>query len=97
MVRKNVVEFVYECENKIKDKILKDKQYLKTNVPSYKRCSEYLKSNATKETVVEGDWIDADLENKPKCTHDYLRMLFCFHGCFFVAILMLLQRIFYRK
>jgi ubiquitin-like-conjugating enzyme ATG3 len=25
-----------------------------------------LKSNATKETIVEGDWVDADLENKPK-------------------------------
>ncbi len=55
------------AEEKLYDKRLpKDKQYLKTNVPSYKRCSEYLKSNATTETVVEGDWIDADLENKPK-------------------------------
>ena len=44
----------------------KDKQYLKTTVPSYRRAEEYLKSNATKETIVEGDWVDADLENKPK-------------------------------
>ncbi len=54
-------------EEKYYDKRLpKDKQYLKTNVPSYKRCSEYLKNNATTEKVVEGDWVDADLENKPK-------------------------------
>jgi ubiquitin-like-conjugating enzyme ATG3 len=56
-------------EEKYYDKRLpKDKQYLKTNVPSYKRCSEYLKNNATTEKVVEGDWVDADLENKPKDT-----------------------------
>ena len=54
-------------EEKLYDKRLpKDKQYLKTNVPSYKRCSEYLKNNATTEKVVEGDWVDADLENRPK-------------------------------
>ena len=55
------------AEEKLYDKRLpKDKQYLKTNVPSYKRCSEYLKNNATTEKVVEGDWVDADLENRPK-------------------------------
>ena len=55
------------AEEKLFDKRLpKDKQYLKTNVPSYKRCSEYLKNNATTEKVVEGDWVDADLENRPK-------------------------------
>jgi ubiquitin-like-conjugating enzyme ATG3 len=43
----------------------KDKQYLKTTVPSYKRAEEYLKSNVTTEKIVEGDWVDADLENKP--------------------------------
>ena len=43
----------------------KDKQYLVTRVPSYKRASDYLKNNATTEKVVEGDWVDADLENKP--------------------------------
>ena len=53
-------------EEKLYDKRLpKNKQYLKTNVPSYKRCSEYLKNNATTEKIVEGDWVDADLENKP--------------------------------
>ena len=44
----------------------KDKQYLKTTVPSYRRAEDYLKSNSTKETIIEGDWVDADLENKPK-------------------------------
>ena len=53
-------------EEKLYDKRLpKDKQYLKTNVPSYKRCSEYLKNNATTEKIVEGDWVDADLQIKP--------------------------------
>ena len=42
----------------------KDKQYLKTTVPSYRRAKDYLDSNLTKEKVVEGDWVDADLENK---------------------------------
>ena len=48
-------------EEKLYDKRLpKNKQYLKTNVPSYKRCSEYLKNNATTEKIVEGDWVDAE-------------------------------------
>ena len=38
-----------------------DKQYL-----SKMRASDYLKSNNTKEKIIEGDWVDADLENKPK-------------------------------
>ena len=42
----------------------KDKQYLLTTVPSYKRASDYLKNNATTEKIVDGDWVDADLENK---------------------------------
>jgi ubiquitin-like-conjugating enzyme ATG3 len=43
-----------------------NKQYLKTTVPSYRRASDYLQNNSTKEKVVEGDWVDADLENKSK-------------------------------
>ena len=42
----------------------KEKQYLKTTVSSYIRADEYLKSNSTKETDIEGDWVDADLENR---------------------------------
>ena len=51
-------------EDRYNKALPKDKQYLKTTVPSYKRASEYLKNNATTEKVVEGDWVDADLENK---------------------------------
>ena len=55
------------AKEKFYNKILpKDKQYLQTNVDSYKRADEYLKTNATSEKVVEGDWVEADLENKPK-------------------------------
>jgi ubiquitin-like-conjugating enzyme ATG3 len=43
-----------------------DKQYLLTRVRSKFRASDYLKSNNTKEKIIEGDWVDADLENKPK-------------------------------
>ena len=43
-----------------------DKQYLLTRVRSKLRASDYLKNNNTKETIIEGDWVDADLENKPK-------------------------------
>jgi ubiquitin-like-conjugating enzyme ATG3 len=43
-----------------------DKQYLLTRVRSKLRADDYLKSNNTKEKIVEGDWVDADLENKPK-------------------------------
>ena len=43
-----------------------DKQYLLTRVRSKIRAADYLKSNNTKETIIEGDWVDADLENKPK-------------------------------
>ena len=43
-----------------------DKQYLLTRVRSKMRASDYLKSNNTKEKIIEGDWVDADLENKPK-------------------------------
>jgi ubiquitin-like-conjugating enzyme ATG3 len=42
----------------------KDKQYLKTSVDSYKRADDYLKGNQTKEKVVDGDWVEADLDNK---------------------------------
>ena len=42
-----------------------DKQYLLTRVRSKMRASDYLKSNNTKEKIIEGDWVDADLENKP--------------------------------
>lgn len=42
-----------------------EKQYLKTTVRSYKRAEEYLKNNQTKENIVEGDWVDADFENRP--------------------------------
>ena len=52
-------------ENLSKKELPKDKQYLKTTVPSYKRAEEYLKNNVTTEKIVEGDWVDADLENKP--------------------------------
>ena len=41
-----------------------NKQYLKTTVPSYRRASDYLQKNSTKEKVIDGDWVDADLENK---------------------------------
>ena len=51
-------------EDRYNKALPKDKQYLKTTVPSYKRASDYLKNNATTEKVVEGDWVDADLENK---------------------------------
>ena len=47
-----------------------DKQYLMTNVPSYRRAKDYLKNNATKEKVIEGDWVDAELENKPVKKHE---------------------------
>ena len=40
------------------------KQYLKTTVPSYRRASDYLQNNSTKEKVIEGDWVDADLDKK---------------------------------
>ena len=43
-----------------------DKQYLLTRVRSKMRASDYLKNNNTKEKIIEGDWVDADLENKPK-------------------------------
>ena len=52
-------------ENFYNKALPKDKQYLKTTVPSYRRAEEYLNSNKTQEKVVEGDWVDADLENKP--------------------------------
>ena len=52
-------------EDRYNKALPKDKQYLKTTVPSYKRASDYLKNNATTEKVVDGDWVDADLENKP--------------------------------
>ena len=56
-----------QSEEKYYDKRLpKDKQYLKTNVPSYRRCSDYLNSSKTTEKIVEGDWVDADLENKSR-------------------------------
>ena len=51
-------------EDRYNKALPKDKQYLKTTVPSYKRASDYLKNNATTEKVVDGDWVDADLENK---------------------------------
>ena len=51
-------------EDRYNKALPKEKQYLKTTVPSYKRASDYLKNNATTEKVVEGDWVDADLENK---------------------------------
>ena len=55
------------AKDKYYNKILpKDKQYLKTNVDCYRRAEEFLKSNSTKEQVIEGDWVDADLENKSK-------------------------------
>ena len=43
-----------------------DKQYLLTRVRSKLRASDYLKNNKTKEKIIEGDWVDADLECKPK-------------------------------
>jgi len=43
-----------------------DKQYLLTRVRSKLRASDYLKNNKTKEKIIEGDWVDADLEIKPK-------------------------------
>ena len=51
-------------EDRYNKALPKEKQYLKTTVPSYKRASDYLKNNATTEKVVDGDWVDADLENK---------------------------------
>ena len=42
----------------------KDKQYLKITFRSYRREEDYLNSNSTKEKVIEGDWVDTDLENK---------------------------------
>ena len=44
----------------------KEKQYLLTRVRSKFRASDYIKKNETKEKIIEGDWVDADLENKPK-------------------------------
>jgi len=42
----------------------KNKQYLKTTVPSHKRVIDYLKRNATKEKVIDEGWVDVDLENR---------------------------------
>ena len=44
----------------------KEKQYLITTVSSYRRAEDYLKNNETQEKIVEGDWVDAELENKSK-------------------------------
>ena len=41
----------------------KDKQYLKITVPSFKRAIDYLKDNSTIEKVLDGGWVDVDLEN----------------------------------
>jgi ubiquitin-like-conjugating enzyme ATG3 len=43
-----------------------DKQYLLTRVRSKLRAADYLKNNNTKEKIIEGDWVDADLEFKPQ-------------------------------
>ena len=53
-------------ENMINKYLPKEKQYLLTRVRSKFRASDYIKKNETKEKVIEGDWVDADLENKPK-------------------------------
>lgn len=54
------------ADKKFTNKALpKDKQYLKTTVPSYQRAIEYLKKNETKEKDVENGWVEAELENKP--------------------------------
>ena len=55
------------CEAKedfYKKALPKDKQYLKTTVPSYKRAIDYLKENATKEKFIDEGWVDVDLENR---------------------------------
>lgn len=41
-----------------------DKQYLKTTVPCPRRAVDYYNSNQTKEKVIEGDWVEADLDAK---------------------------------
>ena len=53
-------------ENMINKYLPKEKQYLLTRVRSKFRASDYIKKNETKEKIIEGDWVDADLENKPK-------------------------------
>ena len=53
-------------ENMLNKYLPKEKQYLLTRVRSKFRASDYIKKNETKEKVIEGDWVDADLENKPK-------------------------------
>ena len=53
-------------ENMVNKYLPKDKQYLLTRVRSKLRASDYLKKNNTKEKLIEGDWVDADLEFKPK-------------------------------
>ena len=53
-------------ENMVNKYLPKDKQYLLTRVRSKFRASDYIKKNQTKEKVIEGDWVDADLEAKPK-------------------------------
>ncbi len=49
-----------------KKELPENKQYLLTRVRSKLRADEYLKNNNTTERIIEGDWVDADLENKPK-------------------------------
>ena len=51
-------------ENLYNKTLPKDKQYLKTTVPSFKRVSDYLKSIETIEKILDGDRVYADLENK---------------------------------
>lgn len=39
----------------------KRKQYLKTTVPCARRAVDYFNANQTKEKVIDGDWVEADL------------------------------------
>ena len=52
-------------ENLYNKALPKEKQYLKTTVSSSRRAEDYLKSNFTEEDIIEGDWTEADSENKP--------------------------------
>lgn len=48
----------------VQDFLPADKQYLKTTVPCPRRAVDYYNSNQTKEKVIEGDWVEADLDSK---------------------------------
>ena len=53
-------------EGHVNSNLPKDKQYLKTTVPCPRRAVDYFNSNQTKEKVVDGDWVEADLADSAK-------------------------------